>query len=70
MGQLVNGEWHDVWYDTKKSGGAFVRKDASFRNWITVDGAPGPSGKGGYKADRCVGCSSRYAVGWLDLRGR
>jgi glutathionyl-hydroquinone reductase len=35
MGQLVDGVWHDVWYDTKASGGAFVRKDAGFRNWVT-----------------------------------
>jgi putative glutathione S-transferase len=55
MGQLVDGVWHDVWYDTKSSGGAFVRKDASFRNWITADGSQGPSGTGGYKAE-----SGRY----------
>ena len=55
MGQLVDGEWRDEWYDTKKSGGEFVRKDASFRNWITADGSAGPSGKGGYKAE-----SGRY----------
>ena len=55
MGQLVDGEWRDEWYDTKKSGGEFVRKDASFRNWITADGSAGPSGMGGYKAE-----SGRY----------
>jgi putative glutathione S-transferase len=55
MGQLVGGVWHDVWYDTKTTGGAFVRKDASFRNWITTDGSAGPSGDGGYKAE-----SGRY----------
>lgn len=55
MGQLVDGVWHDVWYDTKKSGGAFVRDAAKFRNWITADGAPGPSGDGGFKAE-----SGRY----------
>ncbi len=38
MGQLVDGEWHDVWYDTKKTGGKFVRSEAKFRNWITPDG--------------------------------
>jgi glutathionyl-hydroquinone reductase len=51
MGQLVNGVWHDVWYDTKSTGGAFVRKDAIFRNWVTADGSAGPSGVGGYKAE-------------------
>ena len=51
MGQLVDGEWHDVWYDTKKSGGKFVRADAKFRNWITADGSAGPSGTGGFQAE-------------------
>ncbi len=31
MGMLVEGVWHDVWYETKKHGGRFVRKDAAFR---------------------------------------
>lgn len=55
MGQLVDGTWHDVWYDTKSTGGAFKRKDATFRNWITADGSAGPSGKGGF-----VAASGRY----------
>lgn len=38
MGRLVNGVWHDQWYDTKKSGGRFVREDAGFRGWIRADG--------------------------------
>lgn len=38
MGQLVDGQWHDVWYDTKSTGGKFVRSTAKFRNWITPDG--------------------------------
>ncbi|WP_421701969.1 glutathione S-transferase family protein [Aliiroseovarius sp.] len=55
MGQLVDGTWHDTWYDTKSTGGAFVRKEAKFRNWVTPDGAPGPSGEGGFAAE-----SARY----------
>lgn len=51
MGQLVNGTWHDTWYDTKSTGGAFVRSTAGFRNWITPDGAPGPTGEGGFPAE-------------------
>ncbi|MFC4524509.1 glutathione S-transferase family protein [Cupriavidus pinatubonensis] len=50
MGLLVNGQWQDKWYDTASTGGRFVRKDAAFRNWITADGAPGPSGNGGFAA--------------------
>ena len=51
MGLLVDGEWHDEWYDTKKSGGRFIRSDSQFRNWITKDGSPGPTGEGGFKAE-------------------
>lgn len=35
MGLLVDGQWQDRWYDTKKSSGRFQRQDASFRNSIT-----------------------------------
>ncbi len=55
MGRLVNGDWTTEWYDTTKSGGAFVRDTARFRNWVTPDGAPGPSGSGGFSAE-----SGRY----------
>ena len=51
MGRLVDGVWQDVWYDTKTSDGRFVRADAQFRNWVTADGSPGPSGEGGFKAE-------------------
>ncbi|MPW06439.1 glutathione S-transferase family protein [Paraburkholderia sp. CNPSo 3155] len=51
MGLLVNGEWQDRWYDTASTGGRFVRKDAAFRNWVSADGSPGPSGRGGFRAD-------------------
>lgn len=55
MGQLIDGVWTDAWYDTKSTGGKFVRSTAAFRNWITADGAPGPTGEGGFKAQ-----SGRY----------
>ena len=51
MGLLVNGKWQDRWYDTKSTGGRFVRKESQFRNWITPDGSAGPSGKGGFPAE-------------------
>ncbi|MXQ08531.1 glutathione S-transferase family protein [Alphaproteobacteria bacterium GH1-50] len=51
MGQLVEGVWKDEWYDTKKTGGKFVRSNASFRNWITAEGSAGPSGDGGFPAE-------------------
>lgn len=55
MGLLQDGKWVDQWYDTESSGGHFVRKAPQFRSWVTVDGAAGPSGDGGFKAE-----SGRY----------
>ena len=55
MGLLVDGVWHDQWYDTKSTRGKFERSEAKFRNWVTADGAAGPSGVGGFAAD-----SGRY----------
>lgn len=51
MGLLIDGTWHDQWYDTASNDGRFVRKAAQFRNWVTADGQPGPSGSGGFKAE-------------------
>ena len=51
MGLLIDGEWHDQWYDTAKHGGRFKRESSQFRNWITPDGSPGPAGEGGFKAE-------------------
>ena len=51
MGLLVDGQWQDRWYDTKQSGGKFVRAQSKFRNWVTVDGSAGPSGDAGYQAE-------------------
>ena len=55
MGLLINGEWHDQWYNTEKSGGDFQREDAQLRHWVTADGSAGPSGDSGFKAE-----SGRY----------
>ncbi|NRB00068.1 MAG: glutathione S-transferase family protein [Rhodobacteraceae bacterium] len=55
MGQLVDGVWQDTALVTKSKDGKFVRQNAKFRNWITPDGAPGPSGDGGFAAE-----SGRY----------
>ena len=51
MGLLVDGVWQDRWYDTKSTKGHYRRKDSQFRNWVTPDGAPGPSGDGGFVAE-------------------
>ncbi len=51
MGQLVDGAWQDLGFNIKLSNGKYLRKGADFRNWITVDGSPGSSGKGGFEAE-------------------
>lgn len=51
MGLLQDGIWVDRWYDTKSTKGRFERKASSFRNWITPDGSPGPTGSGGFAAE-------------------
>jgi putative glutathione S-transferase len=49
MGLLIDGIWHDQWYDTKSTGGRFVRQQSQFRHKITGEG------KDGFKAE-----SNRY----------
>ncbi|MBX2835678.1 MAG: glutathione S-transferase family protein [Gammaproteobacteria bacterium] len=41
MGLLIDGVWQDTWYDTKESGGRFVRSDAQYRDAVTADGSSG-----------------------------
>lgn len=50
MGLLVDGQWHDQWYDTDSTDGKFERSESQFRNWVTADGSAGPSGVAGFKA--------------------
>jgi len=51
MGLLIDGVWQDRWYDTKSTGGRFERQQSRYRNWVTADGAAGPSGEGGFAAE-------------------
>jgi putative glutathione S-transferase len=51
-GLFVDGVWHSQWYDTAATGGRFVPTEPVFRNWVTPDGSPGPSGQGGFAAER------------------
>jgi putative glutathione S-transferase len=39
MGLLVEGKWSDQWYETKSSGGRYLRKESTFRNWVKADGS-------------------------------
>ncbi|MBA2796179.1 glutathione S-transferase family protein [Streptococcus porcinus] len=55
MGLLVDGNWQDKWYDTRSTGGHFVRSQTQFRHWITNDGSLGLTGDKGFKAE-----SGRY----------
>jgi glutathionyl-hydroquinone reductase len=49
MGLLVDGVWQDDGVRTKD--GHFIRPTPKFRNWVTPDGAAGPSGDGGFPAE-------------------
>lgn len=48
MGLLVEGEWMDRGYDTKSSGGRFVRDEARFRDWVKKDDPKFPAVPGRY----------------------
>ena len=52
MGLLVDGVWQDEQHSTRTPGGRFVRPTTRFRNWVTEDGSPGPTGEGGFAAAR------------------
>lgn len=57
MGLLVEGKWHDKWYDTSASKGKFIRSEAQFRNWITADGSSGfPAEAGRYHLYVSLAC--------------
>ncbi|MEI5682146.1 MULTISPECIES: glutathione S-transferase family protein [unclassified Mesorhizobium] len=51
MGLLVDGKWVDRWYDTKDSGGHFVRQQSGWRDWITADGKPAAGRTRGFEAE-------------------
>lgn len=49
---LIDGTWRGVWHpvQAKDGEGRFLRQTSAFRNWITPDGRPGPTGEGGFPA--------------------
>lgn len=55
MGLLIDGQWHDQWYDTKSTGGKFKRQESVFRNWIEADG-PHPTESGRYHLYVSLAC--------------
>ena len=51
-GHLVEGRWETGRGPaTTDSRGGFVRNSTTFRSWVTPDGAPGPTGEGGFAAE-------------------
>lgn len=49
---LIDGTWQGDWQPVQGTDakGGFVRQESTFRNWVTPDGAPGPTGRGGFRA--------------------
>ncbi len=51
MGAMVDGEWRsDATLAETDPDGSWRRAESTVRNWITRDGAPGPTGEGGFPA--------------------
>ncbi|MBM4255016.1 MAG: glutathione S-transferase family protein [Deltaproteobacteria bacterium] len=50
---LVNGQWQGDAQLRRATDnqGRFVRQESQFRHWVTPDGAPGPSGASGFRAE-------------------
>ncbi|WP_428540528.1 hypothetical protein [Profundibacter sp.] len=50
---LIQGKWTSNWHpvQAKDKTGRFIRQTSEFRNWVTPDGAAGPTGIGGFKAE-------------------
>ena len=56
-GYLDNGRWTSGWSDTRATGGEFVRRDSTFRSWITADGSSGfPAEPGRYHLYVSLAC--------------
>ena len=51
MGLMRDGRWLDTALLSKSPEGRFLRSESGFRNWITPDGSPGPTGQAGFAAE-------------------
>jgi glutathionyl-hydroquinone reductase len=55
MGLLVDGAWKEDStgreFGLRAPDGQFVRTATAFHNYVTADGSPGPTGKGGFPAE-------------------
>lgn len=52
MGMLIDGQWHEDTAGAAGEDGRFKRDEAQFRDWLSADGAPGPEGQPGTRAQR------------------
>ncbi len=56
MGLLVDGVWRadnaGREFGARTEGGHFIRRPTVFHNYVTADGSPGPTGGGGFAAER------------------
>ncbi len=52
MSLIIDDKLQGDWLDHERKEGDFARLDSAFRHWITPDGAPGPSGEGGFAAQK------------------
>jgi putative glutathione S-transferase len=48
MGVLIDGVWQEQ--EPARAPGRYERADTAFRNWVTPDGRPGPTGSDGFSA--------------------
>jgi putative glutathione S-transferase len=51
MGMLIDGVWQVQPPQRTGRDGRWVRQKTVFHHWITPDGAPGPTGTGGFRAE-------------------
>ena len=51
MGVLVEGKWQERPPEERSAARQSLHPPARFRNWVTPDGSPGPTGEGGFKAE-------------------
>jgi len=57
MGLIVNGQWHDQWYETKSSKGQFERQESRFRNTVSnAEGSRYPVEAGRYHLYVSLAC--------------
>jgi putative glutathione S-transferase len=52
VGLVIDGRWHGGDDDFPRlTDGRYNRHESAFRDWVAADGAPGPTGEGGFEAE-------------------